>query len=593
MKDALGPVRAQRGCDLGSRLRALEGAPYPAYRDLRGRYGLEPGGLEILHVQPDPFAPPSRLRVRVPLEATGLVSVGYCSERTLATEDFLARAIERWLHAHRDVGAVVRIDPSVQQILRRTAVRLRPTEVELLLSADLPARGRRIEGRRAAIALAEGLPRMVRETILRGSWDAAALARHCACVEDHAALTGILGERGWVAFIADGTRLARRSGEDDTPLAEGNVPFVAPPELAAEVVLPNAGRIRGTAVPAGITLLCGGGFHGKSTLLRALAVAVYPHIPGDGRERIATEPTAMAIRAEDGRAITHVDLGVFIGALPNGKDVNAFGTNNASGSTSQAASILEALAVGCRCLLIDEDTSATNFLLRDPWVARLLRPEQEPIIPLLSRVREIHEHFGASVILVVGGSGEAFRVADRVIVMDSYRPQDASARVEEIRAAMGPGIVPPPASWATHSRDLPLRMLAARGPRVRALGAKRLLVGRSEIDLSASGALVHPSQARALATILTDSLERRLERACLPEIALDAAARLEAEGPGVFSPAPRGDLAEVRVQEIAMLFDRLRWPSERAEDSGTQGESRESDGLGVAGEHGTGTGFSG
>ncbi|MBD3161825.1 MAG: ATPase, partial [Candidatus Eisenbacteria bacterium] len=413
-------------------------------------------------------------------------------------------------------------------------------------------------------------------TLLDRVWDAAALDAHRRCLEDHLALRALLVRNDWVAFVADGSRLARRSGEEDTPMEEGNVPFVAPPEMAAEVDLPHAGRIRGTAIPRGITLLCGGGFHGKSTLLRALAAAVHPHVPGDGRERVACDPTALAIRAEDGRAITGIDLRPFLRSLPSGHDLARFTTGNASGSTSQAAAILEALAAGSCCLLIDEDTSATNFLLRDPWMAKLLDEDREPIVPLLARLREIHDRFGVSTILVVGGSGEAFRIADRALMMNAYRAEDATARMLQIREAMGEGTTAAPTEWPPPERRLPLDRLRRSDPRVKAVGARKLLVGRSEVDLGASGALVHPSQARTLATILSAVLSREGPAEELPALAEWAADRIETRGAGAFSPFPRGDLAEVRAQEIAMLFNRLRYGAGRGRPSppGTEAPSR-------------------
>jgi predicted ABC-class ATPase len=544
--------------DLGARLRSLDGAPYPAYRDLRGPYRLGSLSLEFLHIQPDPFAPASTLRLRVPLTAIGIDPRGFSAPGTVAAEDFLARGVEAWLPGNPETGAIVRIDPAPQQVLRRSAVTLTRDAFELLLFVDLPARGRRIEGRRAATALADGLPRLVRDVLYRGAWEPAALALHQASAEDHAALVGILRDRGWVAFAADGSRTARRSGDDDAPLGEGCVPLEAPAEAAAEVDLPHAGRLRGLVIRQGITLLCGGGFHGKSSLLRALGRSVHPHVPGDGRERIATEPTAMAVRAEDGRAILGVDLSPFIGRLPDGRSGRGFVTNNASGSTSQAASILEAIEAGSRCLLIDEDTSATNFLLRDPWMGRLILPEQEPIVPLLSRVREMRDRLGVSTVLVVGGSGEAFRVADSVILMDRYRPQDATARVASIRAEMGPQAAVPPATWTKGRREIHLDGLRSAPVRVRAIGMRAVLIGRSECDLGASLALVTQAQAHTLASILREWIEHRRDPANLPDLAVEAAARVETNGPLAFATAPRGDLAMVRAQEVAMLFSRLR-----------------------------------
>jgi predicted ABC-class ATPase len=556
---------------LGRRLRALEGAPYPAYRDLRGTHPLGPLDLEFLHIQPDPFAPASRIRVRIPLADVGIEQPGLSRPGRTATEDFLAREVEAWLRANGEVGSVVRIDPAPQQILRRSAATVDRDFLTLLLFADLPARGRRIEGRRAAAVLAEGVPRLVRETVLRGSWDPAGLARHRASAEDHAALTSLLRDRGWIAFAADGSRLARRSGEEDSPLGASCIPLEAPAGAAAEVVLPHAGTIRGLAIPEGITLLCGGGFHGKSTLLRALGRSVYPHVPGDGRERIAMEPTAMAVRAEDGRAILGVDLSPFIRGLPDGRDTRCFRTNNASGSASQAAAIIEAVEAGCRCLLIDEDTSATNFLLRDPWMARLLLADQEPIVPLLARAREMRERLDVSMLLVVGGSGEAFRIADRAILMDRYRPREATARVEELRREMEPLAAAPSTEWTKRDRAIPLDALRSTPARVRARGMRSLSVGNSECDLGASLALVSPAQANMLACILRSWLEDSRARVTLPGHAVEAAARIGEHGPLAFGSPPRGDLAEVRAQEIAMLMSRLRGAADDTDDRGRGG----------------------
>lgn len=559
---------------LSARLVDLDGAPYPAYRGIKGLHELGPCRLEFLTIQPDPFAPASRARVTVPLEDCGVEPDRPAGPASLAAEDFLGRVVDEWLRRNPDVSAVVRIDPPSQQILRRTATRVSASSVELLLAVDLPGRGRRIDGRRADRALAHGIPRLVRESLLRGSWDLAALRAHSAALEDHRCLARQLGERGWVAFVAEGAILPRRSGEEDVPLA-GAVPFEAPPDLADEVVLPHAGRVRGMPIPEGVTLLCGGGFHGKSTLLRALAAAVYPHIPGDGRERIAADPTAMIVRAEDGRAIHGVDLSPFLAELPDGTDPRAFTTNNASGSTSQAAGIVEALEIGCRCLLIDEDTSATNFLLRDPWMARLLPARLEPIRHLLGRLHEILDRFGASTVLVVGGSGEAFRVADRAIVMHAYRPENATRRLRELQAEMGAGQKLEAAAWDLPARSVPILRSAHRRAKARAIDQRRLRVGSSEIDLSASGALVHPSQVRLLAEILNGWLDRGLSTISMPGDIATAADSIASRGPAVVSSI-RGDLAEVRIQEIAMMASRIR-PQRMSRDDGNRGTR---DGIG-------------
>ena len=180
--------------------------------------------------------------------------------------------------------------------------------------------------------------------------------------------------------------LPRRSGVDDRPLEGGGVvPFRSPESLRVVLQAPNAGSVPGMGVPVGVTLVVGGGFHGKSTLLRALEAGVYNHRPGDGRERVVSDPDTVKVRAEDGRAVAGVDISAFIDGLPLGQDTHHFTTPNASGSTSQAATIVEALESGAHALLVDEDTSATNFMLRDRRMQSLVPKDAEPITPFQPR----------------------------------------------------------------------------------------------------------------------------------------------------------------------------------------------------------------
>lgn len=138
--------------------------------------------------------------------------------------------------------------------------------------------------------------------------------------------------------------------------------------MEISIDLPFGNSIRGMGIPEGVTLIIGGGYHGKSTLLQALEQGVYNHVKGDGREYVITRADALKLRAEDGRAVSHLDLSLFIHDLPNGKDTHCFSTEDASGSTSQAAGVLEGMEAETSCFLIDEDTSATNFLVRDAFM---------------------------------------------------------------------------------------------------------------------------------------------------------------------------------------------------------------------------------
>lgn len=557
--------------ELERTLGRIDGRGYKAYQDLRGLYDFAPYEIEIAHVQGDPYAPPSRVHVHVNAGEVGLARWAEASDpRRLALEDFLGRSVARHLRGRnlREIG----IDRHGQEILRRSCVRLSGGHLEIRLAVHLPAAGRRIRGRAAQRILLTDLPELLRASIEGPSLVPRAVETHQDVTEDYAALVERLRERGWIGFVADEAVLPRRAGHDDRPLQPNEetpvVRFEAPASLAAEVDLPHAGRVRGLPIEPGVTLLVGGGFHGKSTLLEALSRGIYPHIPGDGRERVAAEPDLVKIRAEDGRAVTGADISPFIGDLPFGRSTAAFSTPNASGSTSQAANIIEALEAGARALLLDEDTSATNFMIRDEPMRRLLKPGQEPIIPFLDRVRNLYRDRGVSTVLVVGGSGEYFRVADRVIQMDRYRPVDVTERAWSIAPAGEEDPRPfPPAGRARH---LTLRAYRTRigpkGPRVKAPGLARILVEREELDLGACEQLVSVSQVRLVASVIERLLGGRGSHpawAGLQESWTPAGVRsvLEELGDDLLEAAaahPRGDLAMIRPLEMVAALNRLR-----------------------------------
>ncbi|MBD3336936.1 MAG: ATPase [Candidatus Eisenbacteria bacterium] len=552
-------------------LHRIDGRGYKAYNDLRGDYDFGLYRLQVEHIQADPFAPPSRIHVVLDHDAGGFAAEAQAeAPRRLALEDFLGRRLAQAVRGGGRFG--FRVDQPGQQILKRTAVNLGPRELEARLGVELPAAGRRIQGRQAGRLLLEELPALVEKHLTRSGIDVDQLRRHQDVAEDHAALSAILARNGWIAFLAAGASLARRAGHDDRPLQPGGgqtvVPFTPPAELEAEVVLPHAGAIRGMAVPEGVTLLVGGGFHGKSTLLAAVALGIYPHIPGDGREQVATGPAAVKIRAEEGRAVSATDISPFIDGLPFGASTRSFTTQNASGSTSQAANIIEALEAGARALLIDEDSSATNFMIRDEPMRRLLRPGQEPITPFLERVRALHRDRGVSTILVLGGSGEYFKVADRVILMDHFRPHEVTGRAREIMAEFGDGGISragdpfPPAG----ARRLAVAGYG-RGDRVKtkAVGTRRVVVDREEVDLESCEQLVSPSQVRTLAETLVRLLQADSPE--LPDVArgfripdlLEAWRKLmERRGLDGVCRFRRGDLAAVRAVDLAALVNRLR-----------------------------------
>jgi predicted ABC-class ATPase len=581
----------------------LDGGPYPAYRDLRGRHQLRGCDLEVLRVQPDPFAGPSRVRLLVPWDGTGLPPesaalpgglgaadpglIDRASARAVALRDFVGRRVGHWLEEAQTHGRpAVSLERHGQCILDRSAVLFHPDALEIRLEVQLPARGRRILGREAARLLLFLPERLLVACLARGAFDPATALRHAQAAEDFAALQAALAEHGWIAFVADGARLARRAGNDDRPLTEEPVvAFDSPPALRREVTLPHAGRITGLGLDPGVVLLCGGGFHGKSTLLRALAAAVVPHVPGDGRERVAVRPDAMSVRAEEGRAVHDADLRPFLHDLPFGRPAHGFNTENASGSTSQAAAILEALQGGSRLLLVDEDTSATNFMIRDELMERLLAARQEPITPFLHRARMLHRGLEVSSVLVIGGSGEYFRAADRVLLLDTYRAEDRTAQGRELVAARPPIPDDPAAVDVFRAAADPGSRVLPPGPsgepRIRVHDVRRLSVDRVALDLAGIESLREIAQARFLGAVLSRWLrEQRGSRRSSAERSPTPAGLLcwyqaaweEGRLDG-FEPGLRGDFAAVRSLDLLAAVNRLRarpapegdWALEEAE----------------------------
>ena len=408
------------------------------------------------------------------------------------------------------------------------------------------------------------LARAVAGLDLRESELGAEAWKHCQVAEDHAALQEILVERGWVAFLADGANLARRSGVSQLPL-EGGIPLTAPETLAQTVQLPHAGAVRGTAIPAGVTVIAGGGYHGKSTLLNAIARGIYPHIPGDGRELVATVPEAMAVRAADGRAVTGVDLRPFISHLP-GRDADPaqFTTANASGSTSQAASIMESLELWGQsaqaALLLDEDTCATNLLIRDQRMRALVSSEREPITPLVDRIRALHRERGISTLIVMGGSGDYLDVADQVLIMDSYRLVDATAQARQVCDSQ-PRMDTSLPDFPLPAQRLPQRPEAKRrGPsRTRALGTQRLVLDRHEVDVADVSGLVDEGQALAVAWALRALLERHFDgRTSLSQALAQVAKRLDDVGLDALGEAHPAFLVRPRLVDVGAAVNRLR-----------------------------------
>ncbi len=423
--------------ELKQSLNQIDRKGYPAYKSLKGQYDFGDFVLSIDHVQGDPFAAPSSLSVIVPMAKAGFPKEYWDKEyaRT-ALEDALLRRfsgeVARYSFKAKGSGKSGLIGTSRpgQEILRRSAMCITEQSVTARFEVGFPANGRTINAYELSKVLFDFLPPAVEKSLYYARCDKEALKKTYELSVDQQYIREELPKRHLVAFLAEGSILPRMSGVSSKPMKDA-VPLAVPDSLRVEMDLPFRGSMIGMGIPEGVTLIIGGGYHGKSTLLSALEQGVYNHIAGDGREYAITEDTALKIRAEDGRSVQNLDLSLFIHDLPNGKDTNRFSTVDASGSTSQAAAVMEGIEMGSRTFLIDEDTSATNFLVRDEFMQQIVHGDKEPITPFAARVRDLYEKAGISTVLVAGSSGAFFHVADTVIQMDSYRPVDVMAKVEE------------------------------------------------------------------------------------------------------------------------------------------------------------------
>ena len=499
----------QSSTDLRSLLNRIDHRGYPAYKDTKGMYQFPGYVLSIDHVQGDPFASPSKVSVRVSGKVAGFPRELYKDrhQRTALQDELtrqFGRRAEQFAFKAKGSGksGLISVSRCHQEVLERTACQMDPGSGDLILRMEIgfPANGRTINARELEKILFDFVPECVKSSLLYKNMDAKRLRSIIDLAEDQQYIRERLPEMGLCAFVADGSILPRESGISSRPM-KGGVKFKSPKELEVTLDLPHRGKITGMGIRKGITLIVGGGYHGKSTLLKALELGVYNHIAGDGREYVITEDTAMKIRAEDGRSIQKTDISMFINDLPNGKDTVGFRTEDASGSTSQAANVVESIEAGTSLLLIDEDTSATNFMIRDELMQRVIHRDMEPITPFIERIRELYDDYGISTVIVAGSSGAYFHIADSIIQMDRYVPKDiteyAKKEAEEFPMISGPET---PAAKPDFRR-CPQPSQAFRGNdriKMKTLAKEGVMINKETIDLRYVEQITDSEQVTAL-----------------------------------------------------------------------------------------------
>lgn len=587
----------------------LDNRVYKAYKDILGTYEFPDFKLIIDYVQGDPFAAPSKFRVHIPPTVAGFPPELYRTRsREIALRDFLIRQFDqigREISLRRGTGksGMIAVTKMGQEILERSSASLitiappspkpivggnpalqrakpqvitKEKGIEMRFFVGLPARGRNILGRQAAEMICDDIPAIVERALKYSNLDQEACKRHVETAEDADWLREQLAEKNLVAFVPNGAVLPRRSGIDEHPLESDVVPFQSPESLEVEFNCPNQGVIKGMGIPAGITLIVGGGYHGKSTLLKAIELGVYNHVPGDGREFVVTNAAAIKVRAEDGRSVAGVDISPFINQLPQGRSTTEFRSENASGSTSQAANIMEALEVSIlgensqdlaipAVLLVDEDTAATNFMIRDRRMQELIAKDREPITPFIDKVRQLFTEHRVSTILVMGGSGDYFDVADTVIAMDNFQPLELTAKAKEIASQHSTGRTAEGGQEFGMIRPrIPLSesLDPSRGRwdvRVKVRDVDEVLFGTEDIDVSAVEQLVSKDQLRAIAAAMVYAKQNYIDgEKTLPMILDLVMADIAAKGLDVITPFPQGDLAVFRRFELAAAINRIR-----------------------------------
>lgn len=549
---------------------AIDHRGYPGYKGLRGRYQFKDHVLSIDHVQGDPFASPSHLSVHVDGHKAGFPKDYYQDDISRITlQDHLTRCFGKALapFSFKAKGSgksgLLSVSHCGQQVLERTACEVSADgSVTVRFEAGFPANGRSVNAGELVKMLFQFVPEAAQIALFYDRLNKNALKAAIELARDQQFIREHLSEQGLAAFLADGSVLPRESGISDRPM-KGAVPFQSPAACKVTVTLPYHGPVTGMGIKKGITLFVGGGYHGKSTILQALEMGVYNHIAGDGREYVITDPSAWKLRAEDGRSISNTDISPFINHLPNKKDTVHFSTDDASGSTSQAANLMEAVESGSKLLLIDEDTSATNFMIRDELMQKVICREEEPITPFIERVRSMYDDLGVSSIIVAGSSGSFFGIADTIIQMKEYVPYDITERAREA-AASYPALKQQEHFPVSDNMRAPKANQALKkDPRLKmkTMGTNEMLLAKDAIELRYLEQLIDPEQTNALAYALKYlELNRMNGSRTVPQLLDDVEALTASKGLSALYDKEyvRSGLAMPRRQEIAACLNRYR-----------------------------------
>ncbi len=559
---------------LEKKILQLDGQDYGRYQTLIGHYDFEQFVLIIDQIPKDPYAPPHTgiYRIQFPLHDTVIEADMIDSNlKQIACRDFYARQF--FQHSNSIAGkrrgpgysGIITINEPGQAILQRSSVVINEDSLEVRCFVGLPASKRNIKARLAIKMLLEELPEIVSLSLQQQATHRPQLLSHIHTAVDAEFLRTKLSDLGLVAFISDGAILPRESGISDLPMqSDSIIAFESPESLRVEIKLPNAGNVTGMGIPQGITLLAGGGYHGKSTLLQAIEMGVYNHISGDGRELCVSLPDTVKIRSYSGRHVVKTDISPFIRNLPFREDTSDFSSENASGSTSQAANIIEAMEIGAKVILMDEDTCATNFMIRDMYMQKLVKKSDEPITSYIDKVRQLYLKKNISTILALGGVGDYFEAADHVIQLIKYHPYDVTAQAKNIIHDYPVKRIKEDVEYPIQPRRrIPLvesvdPMSEYRKWRLYTTEVNTLHFGRNKIDLTDLEQLIELSQTKAIGYAMIYARKYMDGERTLKQVLDLVMQDIEDNGLDILSEKISGHFAQFRAYELAFTLNRMR-----------------------------------
>jgi predicted ABC-class ATPase len=553
-------------------LAEIDGKPFSEYERLIGdfdfaRYVIKCSKIEMARDGENPV-----FNIRVPQSIAELPGHLYDSPvRRTALEDYLTRnlcAVTGRIARFNESGwarrNIIIAEPG-QKILPRTSVAVTKEYIDARIRIALPYKvyvsgERLVDGEMARKVFFEDLPEIVSSSIFCCNLDLGAAEEFVNGMEDADRVRQTLATLGLVGFVGEGSLLAREQGSDEPDLSH-IAPFEVADDARTEIDVPNAGKIAGLGIPAGLTVVLGDAANGRKDFMSALAAGVFNHIPGDGRETVITVSDAVQVAVDRDRVVQEVNITPFLTESENGNPAS-YSTRSADSFISQAAATIEALEVGARVLIVDENTSASAFLTTDARVAGLLGAT--PRASLAQRARQMVDELGIS--LVIGGENlvaEYIPIADTVLKVEDFQVTNITEEAKALNLALPPEApVVNLAPMLARSRwIMPSSIDAAVGSKdvvISALDLNAIQFGRSVIELDSVPQIADESQTLTIGLLLYYAKLRYMQEGYPLREMLDMIDRdLSSEGLGTISRDLRGDLARPRRYELAAALNRL------------------------------------